>query len=80
MTCRRVARFLSLWLVPAVAAVGQPPAAQRPAARLQRTFERNAPAVGDPLPDVTLFDSKGRPVRLRSLKEHYTVLVFGCLT
>ena len=54
--------------------------ADNPRNRLKRSFERKAPKVGSRVPDVTLFDSKGKPVPLRSLKEHYTVLVFGCLT
>ena len=38
------------------------------------------PNVGEQLPDLALFDSDGKPVKLRSLKGEYTVLVFGCLT
>jgi hypothetical protein len=32
------------------------------------------------LPDVSGFDASGGVIRLRDLKGHYTVLVFGCLT
>lgn len=35
---------------------------------------------GDALPDLTGYDSNGKEFRLRGLKGHYTVLVFGCLT
>ena len=38
------------------------------------------PKVGDALPDVQLFDAKGKPFGLGQLKDQYTVLVFGCLT
>ncbi len=59
---------------------GQPsgPGAMR--RQLQQRFESTSPAVGDRLPDVTLFDSEGKRFPLRQLKGHYTVLVFGCLT
>ncbi len=36
--------------------------------------------VGSALPDVTVFDSKGKELQIASLKGDYTVLVFGCLT
>ncbi|MFT5498675.1 MAG: cytochrome oxidase Cu insertion factor (SCO1/SenC/PrrC family) [Kiritimatiellia bacterium] len=41
---------------------------------------RKAPALGDPLPDLTAYTADGQPVKLRDLKGHPTVLVFGCLT
>ena len=47
--------------------------------RLQSRFE-SAPGVGQPLPNVKVYDSGGKPVALSSLKGQYTVLVFGCLT
>lgn len=43
-------------------------------------FERKAPRPGTPLPDVTLYDAEGRPVRLTDLGGQYMVLIFGCLT
>lgn len=44
-------------------------------------FEAAAPAVGAPVPDVSLIDTKGKVHRLRDLAgEHYSVLVLGCLT
>lgn len=43
-------------------------------------FEDKAPDVGGLVPDITLHDADGKEVRLRSIKGHYTVLVFGCLT
>ena len=40
-----------------------------------------APKVGEPLPDLTIFDADGGAVNLRDVaREHYTVLVLGCLT
>jgi hypothetical protein len=38
------------------------------------------PAVGSTLPDVTVFDSEGHEFSTKTLREHYSVLVFGCLT
>ena len=43
-------------------------------------FGRKAPQVGEQLPDITLFRADGSPLKLRDLKGHYSVLVFGCLT
>jgi cytochrome oxidase Cu insertion factor (SCO1/SenC/PrrC family) len=40
----------------------------------------SAPANGEPLPDVTVYLADGTPISTTQLKEHYTVLVFGCLT
>ncbi len=48
--------------------------------QLQRRFESSSPAVGESLPDVSLFDADGQPIHLKNLKGNYTVLVFGCLT
>lgn len=36
--------------------------------------------IGTPLPDVTVYDASGNPFNLSRMKEHYSVLVFGCLT
>ena len=38
------------------------------------------PAVGTPLPDVKAFDAAGDEFSTASLRGHYSVLVFGCLT
>lgn len=51
-----------------------------PAQILVQRFDREAPQIGDAVPDVTAYDSKGNDFNLRSLKENYSVLVFGCLT
>ncbi len=47
---------------------------------LVRRFDRQAPQIGDLLPDAAGFDSEGNEFELRSLQGHYTVLTFGCLT
>lgn len=51
-----------------------------PRGRVMRGFTENALKIGEALPDVGVFDSAGRAIRLRALKGHYTVLVLGCLT
>ena len=38
------------------------------------------PDAGTQLPKVQVHDDQGRPFSTDSLKENYTVLVFGCLT
>lgn len=44
-------------------------------------FEERAPEIGEPLPDISIFDEAGKPVDIRQLaRENYTVLVLGCLT
>lgn len=40
-----------------------------------------APKIGAQLPDLAIADEHGNPVNIRELaREHYTVLVLGCLT
>ena len=58
---------------------GRPQSGRRPEGR-NGGFDESAPKVGDPLPDVTAVDADGNEFKLSSLKGHYTVLVFGCLT
>jgi hypothetical protein len=66
---------------------GQPPDAGKSSAdtssllqQLNDHFEKIAPKIGEPLPDVSAHDADGREWKLRSLKGHYSVVVFGCLT
>ena len=61
-------------------AMAQPPSPESMRARLQQRFDATSPDVGQPLPDLTIYDADGKPFPLRKLKDHYTVLVFGCLT
>ncbi len=77
-------------VVPALAAcvvvwwaISGPAAQSRSAGREKATrrFDAAAPAVGEPMPEVTLHSADGGAVRLGDLLEgHYTVLVLGCLT
>ena len=43
-------------------------------------FEGSRPEVGQPLPDITVYDAEGKEFKLSSLTGDYSVLVFGCLT
>jgi cytochrome oxidase Cu insertion factor (SCO1/SenC/PrrC family) len=43
-------------------------------------FAKAKPAVGDPLPDLTVYSPDGKEVKTSTLKGNYTVLTFGCLT
>lgn len=43
-------------------------------------FQGSGPAVGQSLPDLTVYDAQGKEFQLSSLKGNYSVLVFGCLT
>ncbi len=49
--------------------------------RLAANFEAVAPAIGEPMPDVVVYDDEGAPHRLPDLlRGHYSVLILGCLT
>ena len=48
--------------------------------RLMNSFNQSAPAIGDKLPQLNGFNSDGQPWNTELLKDHHTVLVFGCLT
>jgi cytochrome oxidase Cu insertion factor (SCO1/SenC/PrrC family) len=41
---------------------------------------KQSPTVGDPLPDLTVYTADGKEFKTSSLRGHYTVLDFGCLT
>ena len=48
---------------------------------VSRSFEGNAPAIGEMMPDVVVHDRDGAELRLRDLlRERHTVLILGCLT
>lgn len=38
------------------------------------------PAAGTRLPELTIFDDTGNEFSTKVLREHHTVIVFGCLT
>jgi peroxiredoxin len=43
-------------------------------------FEQNSPAIGDPMPVVSVHDEGGQTFVTDRFKGQFTVLVFGCLT
>ena len=57
-----------------------PTLAQPGGGGLNRRFETVSPAIGQPLPDITIYDENGEPFAVRDLKGQYSVIVFGCLT
>jgi hypothetical protein len=69
------------WIVAVFAALalGVPSSAQRRKSS-EDAFLRQAPAVGDVIPAVSIYDSRGNEVSTSNLRGHYTVLTFGCLT
>lgn len=73
---RLMIRFTSALLVAALpaAALAQPPKKD------EEAFVKEKPAVGDVLPDVTVYGADGKEVKTSELRGHHTVLVFGCLT
>ena len=65
------------------AALAQGPRAggrERGSARPDGRFDEVAPKLGEKLPNITLFDAKGKKVRIAKLRGKPTVLVTGCLT
>lgn len=43
-------------------------------------FVTSKPAVGDPFPQVTIYDPDGQPFETGGLKGQYTLITLGCLT
>jgi hypothetical protein len=64
--------WLGLLALPAMA-----PAQPR---RSEAEFVRDKPAIGDLLPALTVYDAQGKELKTSSLRGHYSVLTFGCLT
>ena len=43
-------------------------------------FVKEKPAVGEKIPELTVYRPDGKEVKTADLRGHYTVLTFGCLT
>jgi cytochrome oxidase Cu insertion factor (SCO1/SenC/PrrC family) len=73
---RLMARFVLALLAaaPPVAALAQPPK------KSEEDFVKEKPAVGDTLPDVTVYSPDGKEVKTSELRGQFVVLTFGCLT
>lgn len=54
--------------------------AQRKKGSRDENFMASKPAVGDLLPEVTVYTPDGKPFNTTDLRGSYAVLVFGCLT
>ncbi len=71
----------ALGLLAALGLAGSAQAQLNPREQAIRRFEATAPAVGEPLPDLAVYDAAGKERRLGELLQgHYTVIVLGCLT
>ena len=55
-------------------------AAQPDKKKNEENFAKEKPAVGDALPDLTVYSPDGKEVKLSSLRGSHVVLTFGCLT
>ncbi len=75
----RALLILSIFLIGWLAS-GHAQPKQKDAKQKEMDFARDKPAVGDDLPDLTVYSPNGKEVKLSSLKGHFTVLTFGCLT
>ena len=73
-----------VWALGLLAALGFAGSAQAqfdPRQQATRRFEAAAPAVGEPVPDLAVYDADGKERQLgKLLQGHYTVIVLGCLT
>ena len=73
-----LALVFSLGLV--ATAVAQPGGADG-RGMLMRNFEEHAPAVGELMPNLPVYDRDGQESRLPALLDgRFTVLILGCLT
>lgn len=53
---------------------------QKEKGKNEEDFIKEKPAVGDMLPDLTVYTPDGREVKTSQLRGQYVVLTFGCLT
>ena len=65
---------------PQQAAAPTQPAAPVAAPADEDDFLKEKPAVGDAIPELVVYNPDGKEVKTSSLRGHYTVLTFGCLT
>jgi cytochrome oxidase Cu insertion factor (SCO1/SenC/PrrC family) len=65
----------------ALAAAAAPAPAQGPKGeQREEDFVKGKPAVGDPVPDLTVYTPDGKEAKTADLRGRYVVLTFGCLT
>ena len=73
-------RFLVLGFFVFAAAAALVPAQPPKDGQREEDFVKAKPAVGDPLPDLTVYTPDGKEVKTSDLRGHHVVLTFGCLT
>jgi cytochrome oxidase Cu insertion factor (SCO1/SenC/PrrC family) len=73
MTYRFVFALSAAAFFPAVALA-------QPSKRNEADFAKEKPAVGDTIPELTVYDPSGKEVKTSGLRGRHVVLVFGCLT
>ncbi len=80
----RAKKDRAVWALGLLAALGLTAAAQaqvNPRQQATGRFEATAPAVGERLPALVVYDARGNELQLGELLQgHYTVIVLGCLT
>lgn len=86
------AKPLATWMIAILACGGSamaqeekpkqetPELTQEFAERHNENFLERHPLLNTQLKDVSVFDESGNPVSTHTLRDSYTVLVFGCLT
>lgn len=60
--------------LPPAAALAQPPKKD------EADFAKEKPAIGNVLPELSIYSPDGKEFKTADLRGHYTVLTFGCLT
>jgi cytochrome oxidase Cu insertion factor (SCO1/SenC/PrrC family) len=72
----------SLTLAVAIAALPATAIAQgqKGQKKSEEDFIKEKPAIGDVLPNLTVYSPDGKEVKTSSLRGQYVVLTFGCLT
>ncbi len=73
-------RLSAFFLLPLIVALQGQVAAQQGKKKNEADFVKEKPAVGEKLPDLTVYSPDGKEVKLSSLRGSHVVLTFGCLT
>lgn len=77
----RIALLLVMASAGMTSLAGAKPGGAEGRGMLLRNFEANAPAVGELMPNLPVFDRDGQELRLPALLDgRVTVLILGCLT
>lgn len=67
-------------LLPSQAMALQSQEAPQQPEKQESTMTDRLPKIGSPVPEMQIYDADGKPFETGQFKDHYTVLVFGCLT